>query len=170
LEGEACFEVSKDSDRPFVVHTAYTSVQVLGTLFNVSSYEKDENTVVTLVNGKVRVSADSVLKVLQPNEQLVLNHETNDMEVKKVVADNYVAWTRGLFRFEGIPLRLLMMKLARWYDITYEFKDEGLEKISFTGGVWKYDDIHLILEMIEEIARVELKMIDNKVIIDKKRR
>ena len=168
LEGEACFEVAKDSLRPFVVRTAHSSVQVLGTLFNVSSYEQEENTIITLVNGKVQVGVNESLSVLRPNEQLVLNHESLEIDVKSVVAEDYVAWTRGLFRFDRMPLRQLVPKLERWYDISCEFKDSIVGDICVTGGFWKYDDIRLILKVIGEIANVDFKMVNRNVIINKK--
>ena len=168
LEGEACFEVAKDTARPFVVHTANASVCVLGTLFNISAYDEEDNTEVTLVNGKVRVNVGDVEKLLAPDEQLVLNNETADVEIRDVESLDYIAWTCGLFRFDAMPLRQLMMKLERWYDISYEFKDEALENIRFTGGFRKYDDIHLIVDMIKEITDVAFKIEGNKVIIDKK--
>ena len=168
LEGEACFDVSKDTLRPFVVHTAYSSVRVLGTCFNISSYAKEDKTIVTLVNGKVQVNVDGTLRLLHPNEQLLLNHETFDIKVKSVVAEDYIAWMRGLFRFNEMPLWQLMMKLERWYNVSYEFKDETLKNICFTGGFWKYDDVRLILKIIGELANVKMTMVDRKVIINKK--
>src|SRR5690606_10744959 len=49
LEGEAYFKVAKNADRPFIVHANGTQVQVLGTSFNVSTY--DDEVVTSLVEG-----------------------------------------------------------------------------------------------------------------------
>lgn len=168
LEGEACFEITKDSLRPFIVHTTHAEVYVLGTLFNLSSYDKENHTAVTLIDGKVQVCANEHKIQLKPDEQLVLDHETNDVEIRRVIAVNYIAWTKGLFRFDAIPLGQLMMKLERWYDVSYEFRDETLKNIHLTGGFWKYDDIHLIIKILEKITNVTFTIEDDKVIIDKK--
>ena len=168
LEGEACFEVAKDTEKPFIVHTAKADVRVLGTVFNVSAYSGEINTKVTLVNGKVQVNAGSVEKLLIPDQQFVLNNETSEIVVREVDAQNYIAWTDGLFRFDAMPLGQLMIRLGRWYDITYEFKDVSLQNLRFTGGFRKYDDIRHIVGMIGEITNVAFKVDGNKVIIDKK--
>ena len=50
LSGGACFEVAKDSLKPFIVHANEADVRVLGTLFDVSAYEDEEPVEVTLLN------------------------------------------------------------------------------------------------------------------------
>ncbi|WP_018338910.1 FecR family protein [Butyricimonas synergistica] len=168
LDGEACFEIVKDSLRPFVVHTAKTDVRVLGTLFNVSAYPEEVRMEITLVNGAVQVNAADYQERLKPNQQFVLDNSTLQARVREVDARTYIAWTDGLFRFDAMPLEQLMSRLSRWFDVSYEFKDETLKKIRFTGGFRKYDDINDIMKMIGEITNVSFKMVDNKVVIDKK--
>ena len=168
LEGEACFEVAKDMKKPFIVHTTKADVRVLGTVFNISAYSGEINTEVTLVDGKVQVCAGNVEKLLVPDQQFVLNNETSEVVVREVNAQNYIAWTDGLFRFDAMPLGQLMIRLGRWYDITYEFKDVSLQNVRFTGGFRKYDDICHIVGMIGEITNVTFNVDGNKVIIDKK--
>lgn len=168
LYGEACFEVAKDSLRPFIVHTAKADVRVLGTLFNVSAYPEEGQTEITLVNGAVQVDAGELQEELRPDQQLILDNQTLQADVREVDARTYIAWTDGLFRFDAMPLEQLMLRLSRWFDISYEFKDEALKKVRFTGGFRKYDDINHIIKMIGEITNVSFNIVDNKVVIDKK--
>lgn len=168
LEGEACFEVTQDREKPFIVHTTKADIRVLGTIFNVSAYSGEISTEVTLVNGKVQVRAGNVEKMLVPDQQFVLNNKTTEIEIREVDAQDYIAWTDGLFRFDAMPLEQLMIRLGRWYDITCEFKDASLRNVRFTGGFRKYDDIRHIASMIGEITNVAFKVDGNKVIIDKK--
>lgn len=53
LVGEVLFEIAKDPSRPFTVDAGPLSLQVIGTRFNV--YRQPEQTVLTVVEGKVRV-------------------------------------------------------------------------------------------------------------------
>ena len=75
LEGEAYFDVTKDSNRPFIVHTSNIDIKVLGTLFNVKSYEEDQTIEATLLRGSIEVyNKDDPLApkvILKPNEKLV---------------------------------------------------------------------------------------------------
>lgn len=168
LEGEACFEVAKDALKPFVVHTTKTDVRVLGTLFNVCAYANEDCTEVTLVNGAVQVSAGAVRERLMPDQQLTIDHRTLETRVREVEARNYVAWTDGLFRFDAMPLELLMMRLSRWFNISYEFKDDSLKKVRFTGAFRKYDNIDHILKMIGELMEISFQVEGRKVVIKRK--
>jgi len=82
LEGEAYFDVTKDAAHPFIVHTSRIDIKVLGTLFNVKSYEQDPTIETTLLRGSVEVynkddpSAPKV--ILKPNEKLVFRKGKDD--------------------------------------------------------------------------------------------
>jgi transmembrane sensor len=77
--GEGYFKVAKEKDKPFIVHTFKTSIQALGTEFNVKAYP-DENIIETvLVKGSVLVkeidlSKNSRIKkegvMLKPGEKI----------------------------------------------------------------------------------------------------
>lgn len=166
LCGEACFEVTKNPDKPFVVRTDRADVQVLGTLFNVSAYSDEENTEVTLVNGRVQVGREEEHTVLLPGQQFLLNNRTLEKTIHEVDTNVYVAWTNGLFRFDAMPLDQLMLKLSRWIPITYTFKDEAIKKIRFTGGFRKYDDVDHMLKMLEEIINISFKRKGREIVID----
>jgi transmembrane sensor len=53
LQGQALFRVTKDASRPFIVKTGDTLVRAVGTEFDV--YQKREDTVVTVVEGRVAI-------------------------------------------------------------------------------------------------------------------
>ncbi len=53
LVGEVLFEIAKDPSRPFTVDAGPLSLEVIGTRFNV--YRQPEQTVLTVIEGKVRV-------------------------------------------------------------------------------------------------------------------
>jgi ferric-dicitrate binding protein FerR (iron transport regulator) len=82
LEGEAYFDVTKNASHPFIVHTSRIDIKVLGTLFNVKSYDADPTIETTLLRGSVEVynkddpSAPKV--ILKPNEKLVFRKDEED--------------------------------------------------------------------------------------------
>ncbi|MGN6533074.1 MAG: FecR family protein [Ginsengibacter sp.] len=87
LDGEAYFDVTKDANHPFIVHTSNINIKVLGTLFNVKSYEQDETIETTLLRGSIEVynkadpSAPKV--ILKPNEKLVFRKKTPEYLLPK---------------------------------------------------------------------------------------
>lgn len=168
LSGGACFEVAKDSLKPFIVHANEADVRVLGTLFDVSAYEDEERVEVTLVNGAVKIAVDGSNARLVPNEQFVFNRRTGETLVREVDAESYIAWTNGIFRFDALPLDLLMKKLSRWFDIQYEFEDDVLKEVLYSGGFRKYDNIQDILNMIGEVTNISFIVTNDVIKINKK--
>jgi transmembrane sensor len=79
LEGEAYFDVVKDMQRPFIVHTSALDVKVLGTSFTIKSYPQDATIEATLLKGAIEISRqnnpDAPRVILKPNEKLVFNKQ-----------------------------------------------------------------------------------------------
>ena len=79
LEGEAYFEVTRNEDKPFVVHTKYLDIEVLGTSFNVYSYERENVMEMALISGRIKIqtcSEPSRVVYLKPNEKALFNKES----------------------------------------------------------------------------------------------
>lgn len=57
--GEAFFEVKKNSESPFIVHTEDVISRVLGTSFNVKNYRTLDYTSIEVKTGKVQVSTEN---------------------------------------------------------------------------------------------------------------
>jgi transmembrane sensor len=122
LQGEAYFEVAKDSLHPFVVHTEELETKVLGTAFSVQAF-KDMPQVVAVREGKVnvkQVASNSPGETLTQNEQLTVT-ETNFGKITKIDPHLVFAWVEGTIIFNRKPIREALNELSEWYDL------EGLE-------------------------------------------
>jgi ferric-dicitrate binding protein FerR (iron transport regulator) len=101
LEGEAYFDVTKNAAHPFIVHTSNIDIKVLGTVFNVKSYEQDQTIETTLLRGSIEVyykddpSAPKV--ILKPNEKLVYRKDKADdlAPQKNEAGDSLKKYERG---------------------------------------------------------------------------
>ena len=169
LKGEAYFEVAKDAARPFLVRTSRSTVRVLGTSFNVCSYEDERQEQTTLVSGAVEVDCQGGRYRLNPGEQLAVGTDGGKPEIRKVKTRLYTSWKDGVFRFADMPLDELTVKLARWYDVRFEFVDEECKKSRFSGTIRKDFDFYRFMEMIETTTHVEFDIRGNNVLIKKKR-
>lgn len=77
LTGEAYFDVAKDKAHPFLIHTSTIDIQVLGTTFNVRSYDNEKNTETALFQGSVQVSLHNNPEqriLLKPNEKIIVQN------------------------------------------------------------------------------------------------
>ena len=166
LEGEAFFDVVKQPERPFIVHTSGIDIRVLGTAFNVKSYPEDKTVETTLYRGLVQVSRqeDITKKPIQlkPNEKLILPKQAAKEEVKlseekiplaKQLPASFIithidstkkeserfetAWLYSRLEFRGDSFEELAHKLERWYNVTVVFTDEKVRNLNFNGSFEK---------------------------------
>lgn len=169
LQGQAFFDVARDAERPFIINTGNLKITVLGTSFDVNSFESDNKVRVTVLSGNVRVSIDNQDEsvILGKNEQLVYNKKMNSYFKQPVDAQKSIAWIQGILRFEDAPLADVFRQLERWYNVEIHFennlkvdctvsgqhKNEGLKSVldalQFSHGVkYKYDGKQVLINGI----------------------
>jgi len=165
LKGEAYFDVVKNAEKPFVIHTAKMDIKVLGTAFNVKCYPGEKTIETSLIRGSIEVTLkDRGEKImLKPNEKLVLSTEENKKQEKAntnnpgkatdverpiislthltiLPADSSVvetAWTNNRLIFISETFEDIALKMERWYSVKIVFKDEELKQIRITGTLEK---------------------------------
>ena len=168
LKGEAYFDVTKSKEWPFIVRTCRSSVKVLGTSFNVCSYEEDSLEQVTLEQGGVEVKHHDETYLLHPGEQFELDTTNEEIEVKPVNVKLYTSWIDGMFRFHNMPLDLLTVKLERWYDVHFVFSNEVCKNYRFTGAIRKDVDFNEFIRLIERTTNVKFIINQKDIIIQEK--
>lgn len=155
LEGEAYFEVMPDKKRPFIVETADLTVRALGTSFNVKAYEYEKNVYTVLMTGKVEVKSSFESLILQPNERIVFNRQTCNMEKSSVEdAKDYINWRYNALTFKGETFENIVLTLERYYNTRIVFESEALKKYRFTGtpGNTSLESILQILSLTSPLS------------------
>ena len=161
ISGEAYFEVVKNKESPFIVDVDdKSSIDVLGTHFNVNSYAEESAIKTTLLKGSVKVTPGTAERpgspsgavVLKPGQQAQLHQQrlsvSNNADIDKVMA-----WRNGLFNFEDASLEEVMHQLARWYDVEIIY-EKGIPDIRFEGEISR--NIKLS-DLLKVLARAEVK-------------
>ncbi|MEO8886142.1 MAG: FecR family protein [Mucilaginibacter sp.] len=77
LNGEAFFEVHKDREHPFIIHTKKMNVRVLGTVFNIKSYDNESQSETSLIHGSIEVTLNDRVSdriILKPREKLIIQN------------------------------------------------------------------------------------------------
>jgi len=166
LEGEGYFEVAKDKNRPFIVESSGQRIKVLGTHFNVNSYKDEAGIKTTLLEGSVIVSVPKYTLQLKPGEQAIVFGNKKDIAVRLVDTEEVVAWKNGYFRFYKEDIESIMKKVARWYDVSVEFKGE-ITTEKFNGTSSRTKNINEILEMLETTNAVHFKIEGRRVMVMK---
>ena len=166
ITGEVFFEVKKDNSRKFIVHTPNQSIEVLGTIFNVNSYNKHKIKT-SLLEGKVSVKTknnrEDLPSILLPGHQSIL--ENNKIKIKRININNEIAWVYGKFNFDNKNLIEVMGELERWYDIDIEIAPD-VPNIEFFGGTYRNNNLSIILSLLEQ-NEITYILTDKKLIIKK---
>lgn len=163
LNGEAYFDVVRNVDKPFIIHTNKMDIKVLGTAFNVKCYSTDKTMETSLIRGSIEVTLNDRQEkiMIKPNEKLVITNE-NDPDTNQKAktqqkaqskttidepfislshltlypADNSVvetAWVKNKFVFSSETFEDIALKMERWYNVKILFTDEQLKARRFTG-------------------------------------
>lgn len=175
LSGEAYFEIAKNPKLPFIVKTQQQQVEVLGTHFNLSSYKDDSATKTTLLEGSVRVAAVKVTSsknssaknqvTLVPGQQSETT--TGSINVKNVDTEEAIAWKNGQFMFKNEPLKEVMKKISRWYNVTIDYNG-SFSDIAIGGSVSKFTNLQEVLDVLELTAKIKFKVEANKITVSRK--
>jgi transmembrane sensor len=146
VEGEAYLEVARNDQQPFRVHAGSMDVVVLGTRFDVASYNDETTAYTTLLEGGVRVEAGSTQEKLKPGEQAVYNGKLELRQTDTAIA---VAWKNNLFRFDQVDIPSLMRQISRWYDVDVVYDGPPGDR-TFYGGIDRNLPLSNILDALEK--------------------
>lgn len=184
ISGEAYFEVApayaiaaagKAQRKPFKVKVNDMEVEVLGTHFNINSYEDEESIKTTLLEGSVRVTNGAANVVIKPGQQAALiddSRSTAGASAKEVLTihdgadlEAVMAWKDGRFLFRSTDIRSLMRQLSRWYDVDIVYQD--LPATGFNARISRQTPISNILKALELTGEVKFKIEGKKVTVMK---
>ncbi len=150
LKGEAYFDVFKDKDRPFLVDAKDISVRVLGTRFNIASYENEKSVEIVLEEGKIELKGKSGEDkyTLKPNDLVIYDKEHKSFSREVVQPQKYIAWTDGKLVFRNDPLDVIVRRLERWYNIEIETKGNLNENLRLR-ATFIDEDIEEVLSLLK---------------------
>lgn len=153
IEGEAYLEVAPMPGKPFFVHLPNSTVQVLGTRFNVNSYDTGTDQV-ALVEGAVRMKAGGHDLQLAPGRagiyQAGKGLSENSFDQQKVLA-----WREGLFYFKNASIQEISRVIHRWYGLETRIDNAALQQRKFTGMIDKNQPIHIFQNNLKAISGID---------------
>ncbi len=129
LEGEAFFEVARDSLRPFQVFANEVTTTALGTSFNIAAYPESNDMKISLAMGKVKVSYQSQTDqavpetyFLVPGEKLLFETDKKLFTKQLFNADEVLAWKEGIIYLKNADQPTVIKTLERWYGVRIEIE------------------------------------------------
>ena len=195
LVGEAYFDVVKNPNKPFVIHTAKMDIKVLGTAFNVKCYPGEKTTETSLIRGSVEVTLKDRQEkiIMKPNDKLILNNEDSkplkkiDIPSKQPVVEKSndeiiklshltifardssiveTGWVENRLIFSDEKLEEIAKKMERWYGVTIVIANEKLKKELLTGSFEK-ETIYQALNALQLTTAFNYKVNKDVITISK---
>lgn len=174
LEGEAFFEVTRKENMPFIVRTGDITTTVLGTTFNINTYQQD-NLSVAVATGKVLVTRKSNELALNASDSLLLipnqiahyDPTSGQLERKTTDIRHLIAWKDKVLVFQDKNLDQAIEILERWYG-TEITAVNGLEDCFVSGEFNKSPSLQTVLEALKFVHKIDYKFTSKGVMIEGK--
>jgi ferric-dicitrate binding protein FerR (iron transport regulator) len=142
LEGQAYFEVTPDTERPFIIDNQEFELRVLGTAFNVQAYPDSSMIVIEVTEGKVSVTVGVEDYLLEGGMRLDLNKENGKVQLGETRGDEQF-WSDRSLHFRRNTIQEVILLLEYYYgtriiaenpdilncELTVSFENEELEDI-----------------------------------------
>lgn len=171
LDGEAYFEVTENTEKPFVVKLKKQDITVLGTTFNVKAHSEEEYSVVSLFSGRISLEAFNKkgetmsLMFLKPNQQAYADNNTGSVSIQNTDVSLSNAWIRGEYKFKEEPLFSIIKQLENYYGMKIHIDSERLKNVKYTGTFSLDQDIKEVFHIIDYEKRFSIKYDKNEIFI-----
>jgi hypothetical protein len=162
ITGEAYFEVAKNLSKKFIVASNGLNIEVLGTHFNVNSYNDNKNIKVTLLEGSVKIIKGGGTYILKPGQQAQVANEIQVFNGANI--ESVMAWKNGFFSFSGTSVEELMNILGRWYNVEIVF-NKSIPNRQFGGQIATSANLSQVVKVLNE-SELKCALLDGKLVID----
>ena len=160
LKGEGYFQVSKDRKHPFVVQVGNLNIEVLGTCFNVYSYEENDFVETSLIEGSVRLydsKSPSESFILKPSQKAIYSKNNGKISFHNTDNVKETAWTQN---------HLVFQKIERWYGVHIDLLCPEIANDQISGS-FKDEQLPYVMEALKFQYGFNYKIIGNNVTINK---
>lgn len=148
VSGEVYLDVTKDPKRPFRVDTKNVDIRVLGTKFNLRTYNDDKYVEASLLEGSISLGlknhGEQERILMSPGDRLLVDNVTSDIVHERFDCAHYASWRDGYHAFRHMSLGEIARDLERIFDVQIIIRDPSLLDetyfATFARG-WKLDEL-----------------------------
>jgi len=162
LKGNAFFEVAKDKQHPFIIHSGEIQTRVVGTSFHIQLSKL--NCKVIVVTGKVNVSGKGQSVDLVPNQEALFESQ----KLTKQMADKafLVNWYNEDVTLDQTTLKQVITILQYKYGVSFQYNNEHVLATSLTVFIKKDATLENVLQQINYITNLKFKVYGEIVKVD----
>ncbi len=157
--GEAFFEVSPDEKKPFKINTSHLNIEVLGTSFNVNSYETSEDAEVVVTTGMVLVNllSDRNVKIVLNAGDKGMFHKGSESIVKKFNSDiNYASWKTRKLVFINESFSEIIKTIEKVYSMEIVVTNQDLLNCRVT-ATFDHISFEAVISILESTLDLKIE-------------
>ncbi|MCX6327138.1 MAG: DUF4974 domain-containing protein [Bacteroidia bacterium] len=167
FEGEAFFDVSTNSEKPFVVQLGQMKISATGTRFNVFSFGNEDRIETTLEEGAIQVSIKGMEPVnVKSGQQVIYFVRSEKVLVRDVATDTYTSWKENKLRFNDTPFEEVLRRIGRKYNVKFEITNHDLLNLKYT-ATFIDESIEEVMEMLKTVSPITYKIYIRTTVNDK---
>lgn len=160
-KGEVFFSITKDTDRPFLIHVHDAVVKVVGTSFNIKIDSSSSEVIVE--TGSVEVIQNNNSIQLKPKERADIAYGVSIIKTKNE-DDFYNYYRTKQIVANNTPLWRIVEILNTAYDVDITIKDKSLAERKLS-TVLILNSLAQNLDLIEETFNVKIHHDENSISI-----
>lgn len=168
FNGEAYFDVKKDSLYPMKINTSHNlNVVVTGTSFNLHSYSEDSFFSLYLSKGKVNIQdkKGNVIHMLKEDESIEYNFRAKEIKTRKALEpSSIIGWKNGWLIFDEEELTSVFKKMERWYGVSFKIPANFNLNNKLTAK-FREESASQVLDLMKKISIIDYTIKDSVVFI-----
>lgn len=167
-EGEAFFEVTKNPEKPFIVHHGELQTIVRGTSFNIKAYKELKEETITVRTGKVEVrSKDTLLGTLTKDKQIIYDAKTRNFYQEEIENESIAAWVDHRLVLYHANSSELKLRIKQFFNKDVSCNDDVLPDVLFYARFPKEATAQDVLTVISELYDVKYEIQEHQIRIYK---
>ncbi len=168
IDGEAFFDVARNPDKAFIIHSGTMQVLVHGTSFIVKAYHELDEYIVSVRTGLVEViSGNQTIGLLTQDRQLVYHAKSGQYEIHNIHWEDVSAWREGKLVFNNASREELQLRISQNFGVSLNYPGDILNGVKLNAIFPKGSSLQDVLENICELYDISYRINDNQVLLYK---
>lgn len=157
LSGEGYFDVVRNENLPFIVHTSKYDVEVLGTVFNVMAYDSSDMPFETsLISGSVKITSEANdSAIILSEKQCAIEVADGSLLISSLSDFAQFSWKDGVLSLTDVTFTELIQEFSRYYGVTISLTNPSLSDKRCTGKFRNTDGVVHSLNVLKILIGFE---------------
>jgi ferric-dicitrate binding protein FerR (iron transport regulator) len=167
VDGQVFFDVKKDEQRPFIIHSEGLTTTVLGTSFTISNYKGLHNLSIGVISGKVSVEHGSAnVGTLEKDQELVYN-KTSQSYKKIPLEESLTAWQDRRLLLNDLSFYEMAVVMEKNFGVNIETTEDPVIHTKYTTELLISMTPMEAVQVLAAIHHLKITAKDNKIFLNK---